>query len=452
MVCRLDWVLKQENALLQDAVTYTQVTDGEALKTIMQDSKEFVTENIWLDYGTPTQRLQDSYRLLSKQECDFIAEGVELNENLPRFYAIPKIHKDPWRLRPIVPCHFWYITNVAKVVQQQLSPLMGRFLWIIHSTKAIAQTLSTVAIPVPCLPVRTGRPQRLYICSRDVRAMYTNITMTGVMQALETFIRDKGERELAIHLVHLILDSSFFQHQHRVFKQIGGLTMGAACSPTLGNLVGAFHEFSGPTLQVRNDPNVLWYRRYLDDISIGVMASSKVEAEARIQDVTLGPDQQLTWDIKEEGEGPSPFLDLDIYVLPESPRVDFKLFRKPMNHFHRVSWDSAHPYGVKRARFLGELTRMARCSSTYENYQAATAEYREILLARGYPPGLLHSWVHTEMNRQWATRNNAAGVSDPPTVLKSRYNPAWEHVRIGDILRVIVDHIANQHLSADEMD
>ena len=386
VVCRLDWVLEQENALLQDTDTYIQVTDGGALSTLMQDSKQFVAENVWYNYGTPTQELQPVYQPLTKQECDFIAKGVEFNENLPRFYAIPKIHKTPWRLRPIVPCHSWYITNVAKVVQQRLSPLMDRFLWIIHSTKAMAATLSKVAVPVPRLPARYGRPQRLYICSGDVTAMYTNISILGVVQALETFIRDEVERELIINLVNLVLDSSFFQHQHRVFKQIRGLTMGAACSPTLANLVGALYEFSGPTLQVRNDPNVLWYRRYLDDISIGVMASSKVEPEARIRDVTLGPGLQLTWDIKEEGEGPSPFLDLDIYVLPESPRVDFKLIRKPMKHFLRVSWDSAHPYAVKRAGFLGKLTRMATCSSTYENYQAATMEYREILLARGYPP------------------------------------------------------------------
>ena len=282
--------------------------------------------------------------------------------------------------------------------------------------------------------------------------MYTNISILGVVQALETFIRDEVERELIINLVNLILDSSFFQHQHRVFKQIRGLTMGAACSPTLANLVGALYEFSGPTLQVRNDPNVLWYHQYLDDISIGVMASSKVEAEARIHDVTLGPGLKLTWDNKEEGEGPSPFLDLDIYVLPESARVDFKLFRKPMNHFLRVSWDSAHPYALKRAGFLGELTRMATCSSTCENYQAATTEHTKILLVRGYPPGVLHSWVHTEMNKRWATCLSTTAASDPPTVLKSRYNPAWEHVKISTIHQAIVDSIANQHLSANEME
>ena len=63
--------------------------------------------------------------------------------------------------------------------------------------------------------------------------MYTNISILGVVQALETFIPDEVERELII------------------------------------NLVGALYEFSGSTFQVRNDPNVLWYRRYLDDISIG---------------------------------------------------------------------------------------------------------------------------------------------------------------------------------------
>ena len=127
MVCRLDRVLEQENALLQDVDTYTEVTDGEALSTLMQDSKQFVPENVWYNYGTPTQELQPVYRPLNKQECDFIAEGVEFNENLPRFYAIPKIHKTPWRRRSIVPCYSRYITNVAKVVQQRLSPLMDRF-------------------------------------------------------------------------------------------------------------------------------------------------------------------------------------------------------------------------------------------------------------------------------------------------------------------------------------
>ena len=85
-----------------------------------------------------------------------IIESLPRNKFLKRFLAlqpaprilgihdIPKIHKNPWSLRPIIPCHSSFITGVAKVLEAHNALYLPSYSWIINSTKGFVQEMEKV--------------------------------------------------------------------------------------------------------------------------------------------------------------------------------------------------------------------------------------------------------------------------------------------------------------------
>jgi hypothetical protein len=61
-----------------------------------------------------------------KQERNFLSDSYALTE-IPQFYGIPKIHKKPWGLHPIVPSHSWISSPAVKMVRLYLKPIYKYF-------------------------------------------------------------------------------------------------------------------------------------------------------------------------------------------------------------------------------------------------------------------------------------------------------------------------------------
>lgn len=223
----------------------------------------------------------------------------------------------------------------------------------------------------------------------------------------------------------------------RFFKQVSGIAMGASCSPDLANLYAAALENANRSKFVRH-PQVLGYGRYIDDTLALVWTQDSASCHAILSQLELGP-LDIEWDIVEEGKGTLPFLDLEIMVLPESSTIDYKLYRKPFNHFMRIPWESSHPITVKRAGYIGEVTRLATCSSKLSFYNAAIAEYREILVAHGFPQRVLHSWATDYVNKAWvsAHSDSVKEVQPHPLIIKTQYNDVWNNVKINRIRETI---------------
>src|SRR5690606_14314194 len=102
----------------------------------------------------------------TEQEREFIRETTS-NYQLPWFHGIPKIHKSPWAVRPIVLSHSWITSRGAKVASYYLKPCIEQRPWIAQSTRDVTRLLEQVTLP------STGG--NIYICTGDVKAMYTNV-------------------------------------------------------------------------------------------------------------------------------------------------------------------------------------------------------------------------------------------------------------------------------------
>ena len=59
--------------------------------------------------------------LLEKRELVYLHSA---EYKLPRFHVIPKVHKNLWSSRPIIPSHSWITSRVSKVVDYTLQKIV----------------------------------------------------------------------------------------------------------------------------------------------------------------------------------------------------------------------------------------------------------------------------------------------------------------------------------------
>ena len=132
------------------------------------------------------------------------------------------------------------------------------------------------------------------------------------------------------------------------------------------------------------------YKRYIDDVFCLVEADSKKAALEQCSNVHADG-LKLTWSVEEKAVN---FLHLTITC--ETGYLSFKPYRKPLNSYETLPFTSAHPPHVKRAVFLGEVSRISRLCSKYDTYYNDIAHVRDIFLNRAYRPHLLYTWIRQE--------------------------------------------------------
>ena len=112
--------------------------------------------------------------LEGKQFPAFLRSCIPEGDNyeIPNFYGIPKIHKNPVKMRPIIPCHSAIMNPAAKFVSKKLKPLIKIAHTIIHGTKDLAIKLSRVNL---------NHQRSWWLVTGDVVAFYPNIPLQRCM-------------------------------------------------------------------------------------------------------------------------------------------------------------------------------------------------------------------------------------------------------------------------------
>ena len=167
--------------------------------------------------------------------------------------------------------------------------------------------------------------------------------------------------------------------------------MGIPTAPDVANLYMSYFENSFAD-------EFLLYKRNIDDVFCLLEADSKKAALEQCAKVHADG-LTLTWSVEEKAVN---YLDLTISL--EAGYLSFKPYRKPLNNYERLPYTSAHPLHVKRAAFLGEVSRIARLCSRYNTYYTEISNVRNIYLKRAYPPHLLYTWIRQEARNRWDSR------------------------------------------------
>ena len=94
-------------------------------------------------------------------------------------------------------------------------------------------------------------------------------------------------------------------------------------------------------------------KRYINDVFCLVEADSKKAALEQCS-IVHADGLTLTWSVEEKA-----FNFLDLNITCETGYLSFKPYHKPLNSYERLPFTSAHPLHVKRAAFVGQVSRIS---------------------------------------------------------------------------------------------
>jgi len=353
-----------------------------------------LTENS-VRYGTSTQ-LSDFFQ---SQILDPFDENLR---KLPKFYMIPKIHKTPVSARPILPYHSVVQGPAGKFVSKMLKGIMKTKQGIIHRSKDLALKLHSLK-SLPPVKFDDGGMKRLYFVSGDVVAFYPNVDVQKAHQiASDYLIEYYGSfgKELDldwvshnVNNIHMFREALSIANENllcqfdgKIYRQVRGLAMEVASSRDLANLYGCFFE---DRAGIHSHPDVLFYGRYIDDCLGLVYAKDELSVKHLLENSIIFDNCTIEWSASDSY---MTFLDMTLF-FDKDKTLQWRPYRKPLNHFERISWISVHPIYMKKGTFLSELSRVAMLSSQYDTYMSACREIADIYIAREYPPMLIASWL-----------------------------------------------------------
>lgn len=319
---------------------------------------------------------------------------------LPQFYIMPKLHKDPPKGRPIVASHSWCTWPLSRWVADKLNSHAAAQETVLTDTNALIARLQHL---------RLEEGARVVLSTADVESLYTSIPVQAAVQAVRERLLDRGVDVTCVTTIvgalELVLSLNFFEFNGSAFRQIQGLAMGTPCAPPVANLFMASLEAALP--------KPLLYLRFLDDI-LTVQVVDETHPESALWDSlhAMHPSIRLT---RVRSERAVDYLDLQIYR--QGSRLLHRVHQKVLNKYLYISPRSCHPLHVIKGFVRTELIRYARNSSTELDFVRICHAFSNRLRERGFHPCFLRHTFASVAFEHHAIR----GDRQVPMVFKSLF-------------------------------
>jgi hypothetical protein len=360
----------------------------------------------------------------------------------PEFHAIPKVHKTPWTLRPIVPSHSWVTRRASEVCDFTLRAFHKQeFPWIVDSTREVISRLMNHTVV---------RSNNVWLVTGDVESFYTNVETRDTYEKLSTFLTAEYSTNGIDHtkipdLLEVVMFANCFGFNGKHFLQTRGVAMGTSCAPAFANVSLGFKERFVESIAQAADGSqdgLIFYVRYIDDI-FAIFKGTKSACQSCLDDISskLKP-FKIGWEIHSCRE-PISFLDVEFFFEQGFGPVGIqsRVFRKRMNQHQYIPWSSAHPQTVKKAFIKAELTRFMVISSTKELFEEKVREFMNALGRRGYPSTILRVWkkqVSYEDRLYSLSKRKDTVLRGQPLMLPSSYDEVWEYTDLRDVFKTMM--------------
>ena len=271
-----------------------------------------------------------------------LPEGIDTQT----IYFLPKIHKRPVKLRPIVSCTNGPTYTASAFLDKLLQPHMRKVKSFLKNSTELIHILRTLKFP----------PQA-YLITLDVESLYTNTSHEEAIKSLLKRFECDPQKVFVLDLLKYVLKNNVFKFGNQVFAQLHGVAMGTKLAPALATIyIGDLEE---QFLESRVLKPELWVR-YIDDVFL-VWAHPLSEFEAFLQDLNKTRERiRFTAEVSLDSCN---FLDLTIYKSPKflsTGLLSTKIYYKATNTFSYPSGDSYMPTQIHRSIAIGEMIRLLR--------------------------------------------------------------------------------------------
>ena len=316
---------------------------------------------------------------LNPSEVTYFTRSFKLQNRIPIFYGLPKIHKNPITLRPVVSC----INSFTSIFSNWLDYKMKDLLFLIPSyIKDSKQLLSELT--------QLTLPPEAKLFTADATAMYTNIdTATGVkafehlFETYEAHIPHTFPKELFLKVLKTIMENNIFKFSDTYWIQTKGTAMGTPAAPLYSIITFGYHENN--TILKNFKSNLIYYKRFIDDI-FGIWLENPNDNYTQCDQWhnfkhQLNSFGSLNWNI-EPPTTSTTFLDLTINI--KNKKLQTKTYQKPLNLYLYIPPLSAHPPSCFKGLVTGELYRYWLQNSDKRDFIEITIQFILRLLKRGH--------------------------------------------------------------------
>ena len=313
----------------------------------------------------------------------------------PKFYCLPKIHKEGVPLRPIVSSIGAVTYHTSKELSRILKPLVARSPYHLQTSQDFIQQIQGIQLqPNQCM------------VSFDVKALFTSVAIQPAITILKKLLEEdlslQQRTTMSVNnitcLLEFCLKSTYFTYQGQHYEQLEGAAMGSPISPIVANLF--MEDFEQKAISTAPHPPYFW-KRYVDD-TFTILESSHRRA---FLDHINSIDQHIQFTCEEQREdGSLPFLD--VLVIPnEDGSLNSTVFRKPTHTDLYLQWDSHHTLPSKYS-VLGILLPRAKtiCSDLQLLKQEEDHLYKALSICK-YPAWALNR-IKMKMRNPNIRRNN----------------------------------------------
>jgi hypothetical protein len=305
---------------------------------------------------------------------------------------MPKIHKTPIGIRPIIPSHSWYTTCAAKYLHRKLYPILKKFKWVITDRLELIQEIEQKKFDSSTVKLATI----------DVTALYTSIDLEKGLNLVAILLKNHVEDfqiPFYIDLMRWVLTNNYFQFKGNWYQQIKGAAMGGNASGIFADLVLVALE-RDILPKVPKEHKAFLYRRYRDDILIAV---DTIKSAKAITD-HLNGSNMLSFNMEQFGDKVN-FLDITISLGQKfsiKRQLDMKPFRKPTSNSLFTHYATYKPETTKTSWITGEQIRMLRACQTENIFRSAMLKFQTSLLKSGYPKKIIRSQCKYKFaDRNW---------------------------------------------------
>jgi hypothetical protein len=339
----------------------------------------------------------------------------EYNPHIANFRGMPKVHKSPIVLRPVVNAKSVITTMTAKIIQKCLEPIIAKMdtvnVFNIHRTETLIMKLKNANNKII-----TG----ITMDALDVKSLYTSIPINLVKESIRYAIREFRWEQFTtidkycilvtdtdiIKLVDIYLDFNYVEYEDVLYAQITGIPTGGNASPVIAMICLSYLE-----ILFKENYNEMWtmYQlsaRYLDD---WIIITNDIHYDRKKFQLIVYNDIFELEKAKKESNNYT-FLDLQIDIRKH--QFYWKLHRKPGNAYDYLHRKSFLPTHVKEAFIKAEVNRIKQRSRDVIDANKEIKFFKQCLYKRGYDSVFIHKAI-TKIKKEKVNKTEQKWLTIP---------------------------------------
>lgn len=344
------------------------IIQGEEFETLNSDpTKKF------------TQKIKNIIKITTFISPEVLKHIVPMNPRSPLLYGLPKIHKENIPMRPVVSYIGAPAYNLAKFLNNYIK-IKSSFnpQYSLSNSLDLINKIKNVHIP----------PNSKLI-SLDVESLFTNVPYHECLILLEQqFERQRllpGEINDIINLTKLSMEQNYFRFNNTYYRQKEGLAMGSPLSPLMAEVFMDNFECK----YIVNEPHILFYYRYVDDIII-LWTGTLRQIDIFVSKLNnIHP--KIKFKLEVESNQSLNFLDLTI--SKSQNKLDFQIYRKPTHTDIAIPSTSLHPLQHKLAAFRSYVHRLLSIPLSKDNYNKELRTIYQIAVTNGYDEKMVDNLI-----------------------------------------------------------